>query len=108
MSEITAQPRQKHFPRLSENVMPFSKVRNNLADCIKRTRATHMPIIITQNGCATSILADVKDFEDFMEAQKLREDVRIAEAEADAGLGIPHDQAVREMEALFKTFPEKP
>ena len=53
-------------------------------------------------------MSEIKDFEDFMEAQKLREDVRIAEAEADAGLGIPHDQAVREMEALFKTFPEKP
>ena len=52
-------------------------------------------------------MSEIKDFEDFMEAQKLREDVRIAEAEADAGLGIPHDQAVREMEALFKTFPEK-
>ena len=106
-----AKPRAARIPRfssLSENVMSFSQVRNNLAGCIRRTRETHLPIIITQNGRATSVLADLRDLDAWIEEQEIREAVRIGDEQIARGEGIPHEQVVREMEALFKTFPEKP
>ena len=83
------------FSRLSENVMPFSEVRNNLAGCIRRARETHRPIIITQNGHATSVLADLRDLDAWIEAQEVREAVRIGEEQLARGEGIPHDEFVR-------------
>ena len=101
MSATATMPSRPRFSRLSDNVMPFSKVRNNLADCIKRTRTTHVPIIITQNGCATSVLADLKDLEDFMEMQEIREAVRIGDEQIACGKTLPHEQVMREMDAML-------
>lgn len=90
-------------PRLSEDVLPFSEVRNNLASCIKRTHETHRPIVITQNGRATSVLADLADLEDWLETLAIREDVRVAEEQLARGEGIPHDQVMAELAERYRT-----
>ena len=101
MSEIARTSSIPRFSRFSENVMPFSEVRNNLAGCIKRTRETHLPIIITQNGRATSVLADVRDLDAWIEEQELRESVRISEEQIERGETVPHEEVMRELDAML-------
>ena len=86
-------------PRLSEDVISFSECRNNLAACLKRAGETHRLIFITQNGRPTSFIGNIEDWDAFVETQELMADVRAAEAELDAGHGIPHDELKRQVEA---------
>ena len=85
-------------PRLSEDVISFSECRNNLAACLKRTAETHRLIFITQNGRPTSFIGNIEDWDAYVETQELMADVRAAEAELDAGLGIPHNELKRQIE----------
>ena len=85
-------------PRLSEDVISFSECRNNLAACLKRTSETHRLIFITQNGRPTSFIGNIEDWDAYVETQELMADVRAAEAELDAGLGIPHNELKRQIE----------
>ena len=86
-------------PRLSEDVISFSECRNNLAACLKRVGETHRLIFITQNGRPTSFIGNIEDWDAFVETQELMADVRAAEAELDAGQGIPHTKLKRQVEA---------
>ena len=65
-------------PRLDKDVVSYTECRQTLADCMQRTRRTHRPLVITQNGHATSILLDISDFEDLWadnEARREREEL---------------------------------
>ena len=87
------------LPRLSEDVISFSECRNNLAACLKRVGETHRLIFITQNGRPTSFIGNIEDWDFLVETMALRDDVRVAEAELDAGQGIPHRELKRQIEA---------
>ena len=101
MPATATRPHLPRFSKLSENVMPFSQVRNNLAGCIKRTHETHLPIIITQNGRATSVLADLKDLDEWLETKEVREAVRVGDEQIARGETIPHKQVMREIDAML-------
>ncbi|MEI8167398.1 MAG: type II toxin-antitoxin system Phd/YefM family antitoxin [Chloroflexales bacterium] len=42
--------------------MPISKAASSLAALIKRSRANHQPIIVTQKGYPTGVILDVELF----------------------------------------------
>lgn len=105
-------------PRLDEDVIPYTECRRTLADCMAKTRRTHRPILITQNGQAASLLLDVSDFEKtFTEVESLREqaklslaedhllreDIAIGLRELDEGKGIPNDIVFSELLGKFKS-----
>ena len=70
-------------PHLDEDVIPYTECRRTLADCMAKTRRTHRPILITQNGQAASMLIDVSDFEKtFTEVESLREQAELSMAVA--------------------------
>ena len=69
----------------TEDVMPLSEFRGTIADCIRKTRRTHRPILVTQNGRAASFLIDVADFQKMRETFAIMEDVRAAEEEIERG-----------------------
>jgi len=50
-------------PRLNEDIVPFTEYRRTLSDCFVRTARTHRPIVVTQNGRATSVVISIDDFE---------------------------------------------
>ena len=100
-SAVRARSRKRptfRMPRLSEDVISFSECRNNLAACLKRVSETHRLIFITQNGRPTSFIGNIEDWDAYVETQELMADVRAAEAELDAGLGIPHNELKRQIE----------
>ena len=86
---------------LSRNTMTFDEVQGNFGECMARAQNTHSPVVITRDGQATSLLIDLKDLDAFLEAERVREAVRLGEAEADAGLGIPHEEFVRLVREKF-------
>jgi prevent-host-death family protein len=47
---------------LERGVVPISKAASSLAALIKRARATHQPIIITQKGYPTGVIVDIELF----------------------------------------------
>jgi prevent-host-death family protein len=48
---------------LQNGMVPISKAASMLAALIKRSRATHQPIIITQKGYPTGVILDIEMFE---------------------------------------------
>ena len=77
-------------PILSEDVISFTECRGKLGEYLEKTRRTHRPIIITQNGRPTSVVLSVVDWEvaapyEDLETLELIDDVRVAEEESDRG-----------------------
>lgn len=87
--------------RPSEDVVPFSECRQNFSSYINRPRETHRPILITQNGRATSYLVDATDFDALMDSIELSRDVEISRREFAEGKGIPHRQVMDEMREML-------
>ena len=84
-------------PRLDKDVVSYTECRQTLADCMQRTRRTHRPLVITQNGHAASILLDISDFEDLWadnEARREREElsrsVEISREQFERGEFVSH------------------
>ena len=99
--------RHRLIQPMSENVISFTECRNHLAECFRRVSKPNEILFVTQNGRPTTFLANVRDwdaFVEFCEQRELREDVAAAEAELDAGLGIPHDQVKREVAAEIEAY----
>lgn len=92
--------------RLADDVVPFSTFRKTMAACFERNTKTHRPLLITQNGVASKVVLDVADFDNIRETLELMDDVAAAEAELDAGQGIPYrklrQQVADETEAMFR------
>jgi len=77
-------------PILSEDVISFTECRGKLGEYLEKTRRTHRPIIVTQNGKPTSVFVSIIDWEaaapyEDTETLELLDDVRAAEAEIERG-----------------------
>jgi prevent-host-death family protein len=57
--------------KLSENIKPISYLKANAAEVIENLKATHQPIIITQNGKAAMVIQSVADYEQILETLAL-------------------------------------
>ena len=88
--------------RPSEDVVPFSECRQNFSSYINRPRETHRPILITQNGRATSYLVDATDFDALMDSIELSRDVEISRREFAEGKGIPLETVSRNVLAALR------
>lgn len=84
---------------LTKDVMPLSEFRSTIADCFARTRRTHRPILVTQNGRSASVVIDVSDFQRMRDTIELIDDVRAAEGEIERGEEISQDEFELELRA---------
>ena len=50
-------------PILSEDVVSFTDCRGRLAEYFEKTRSTHRPVVVTQNGRATTVIVNLADWE---------------------------------------------
>jgi len=82
-------------PHLDEDVVPFTECRRRLAEYFEQARKTHRPVIVTQNGRASTLLVNISDFEEMRDTLELMEDVRVAEEEIERGEIIPQAEARR-------------
>ncbi len=95
-------------PRLDEGVVPFTEYRRTLNACFARTARTHRPLVITQNGHATSVVINIADFEstwDEIERCRAREElsrvVEISRRQCEQGQCSTNDETFAEMEKML-------
>ena len=91
-------------PILSEDVISFTECRGKLGEFFEKTRKTHRPIIVTQNGRPTSVLVSIVDWEaaspyEDLETLEILDDVRAAEEEIERGETYTSD----EVRAMLRT-----
>ena len=91
-------------PILSEDVISFTECRGRLGEYLEKTRKTHRPIIVTQNGKPTSVLVSITDWEaaapyEDTETIELLDDVRAAEEEIERGEVISHEEFMAQLRA---------
>ena len=89
-------------PKMSEDVIPFTAYRRHLRECCERTKRTHRPLFITQNGRATTVVMNIAEYEEReelfaewqarMERAQLSRDVEISRREFAQGRGIPAEE----------------
>ena len=90
-------------PKMSEDVIPFTEYRRTLSDCLERTKRTHRPLFITQNGRATTVVMNIAEYEQHeavisqyqahLDRINLSRDVEISRREFTEGKGIPTREA---------------
>lgn len=83
-------------PRITDDIIPFSEYRNNLASCFTRVNETHRPLIVTRKGRADAVLVSAEDFEPLMDVFLLADTVRRSRKEIDEGYGVDHETAMRQ------------
>ena len=90
-------------PILSEDVVSFTDCRGRLAEYFEKTRTTHRPVVVTQNGRATTVIVNLADWEQAFAAwdearltREVLEDFRISMEQFKRGEGIPLDEFVAE------------
>ena len=92
-------------PKMSEDVIPFTEYRRTLSDCLERTKRTHRPLFITQNGRATTVVMNIAEYEQheavvsqcqsYLDRVNLSRDVEISRREFAEGKGIPLETVSR-------------
>lgn len=89
----------------TEDILSLSEFRNTLADCVARTAATHRPIILTQNGRASSVFLSAADWEAIEQKlydAEVYEDILVGEGEAERGEVYSSKDVKRLLEADLK------
>ena len=89
----------------TEDIISMSEFRTTLADCVARTAETHRPIILTQNGRATSVFLSATDWEKISQKlydAEIYEDILVSEGESERGEVYTHDEVKRMIEADLK------
>lgn len=83
------------MPRIrpTEDIRPLADFRANLAAVVRQVQRTKRPVILTQHGRSAAVLVDAAEYEALVERAELFEDVRVAEAEIEAGRGLAHGRA---------------
>jgi prevent-host-death family protein len=79
--------------RPSADVRSLSEFRANVASLVQQVQKTRRPLVLTVHGRGAAVVLDVATYEDLVDRLELLDDLRVAEAEIDAGLGVPHPVA---------------
>ena len=91
----------------TEDIISMSEFRTTLADCVARTAETHRPIILTQNGRATSVFLSAADWEKICQKMydaEIYEDILVSEGESKRGEVYTHDEVKRMMAKHIKKY----
>ena len=89
----------------TEDIISMSEFRNTLADCVARTAETHRPIILTQNGRATSVFLSADEWEKIAEKlynAEVYEDILVSEGESERGEVYTQDEVKQMLSAELK------
>ena len=82
---------------LNEDVKPLSEFRANVTTCIRQTRETRRPLVITHHGKSAAVLLGVSEYEGLMQKMEILEDIRLAEDQLAHGRGISHNAALKQV-----------
>ena len=77
--------------RPSVDVRPVTEFRSHTSAVLEQAQKTKRPVILTQHSRSAAVLLDVEAYEALVDEVAVIRDVRTAEAQLDAGMGIPHE-----------------
>jgi antitoxin YefM len=78
---------------VDEDIRPLSDFRTGIASFVKQINETHRPMVLTQRGRGVAVLIGVHEYQRMQERLKLLEDIYRADAQIEAGEGVPHAEA---------------
>lgn len=70
---------------LVEDICPVSEFRADINAMIQKTKSTHRPIVLTQNGKTTAVVMEINDYQRLVYERQLFEDMRVAEEQVKEG-----------------------
>lgn len=79
--------------RFDQDIQPLSEFRAGVASFIRQINETRRPLVITQHGKGVAVVLDVAEYEAMQEKIELLEEMRVAETQLAAGLGVASDDA---------------
>lgn len=61
------------MPRVNfaEDIVPLSSFRSDVTRLMTQTRTTHRPVVVTQNGRASTVFLDVNDYQELLDKADL-------------------------------------
>jgi prevent-host-death family protein len=68
---------------------------------LEQVQRTKRPVILTQYGRSAAVLLDVEAYEALVDEVAVIRDLRTAESQLDAGLGIPHEVVERRLRERY-------
>ena len=87
----------------SEDIVPLSEFRANMAATLSQLRDTGRPVVLTEHGRSAAVLLGISDYEALLDEVDLLRDIRTAEEQLTAGDGVPHTQAKAELRRRIKS-----
>jgi antitoxin YefM len=89
--------------RPSVDVRPVTEFRAHTSDVIEQVQTTKRPVVLTQHGRSAAVLLDIEVYESLVEQAAVIHDLRTAESQLDAGMGLPHETVEKR---LRERYPE--
>lgn len=77
--------------RPSVDVRPVTEFRAHTSAVLEQIQTTKRPLVLTQHGRSAAVVLAVDVYEQLIDEVSLAREVRAAEAELAAGMGIPHE-----------------
>ncbi len=87
----------------SEDIVPLSEFRANMAATMSQLRDTGRPVVLTEHGRSAAVLLGISDYEALLEEVDLLRDIRTAEEQLAAGEGVPNTRAKADLKRRFKS-----
>ncbi len=88
---------------LTEDIRSLSEFRANTSSLIEQVKNTRRPLVITQHGKSSAVVLDVREYEALMDKLELLQDIQTAQSHIDAGMGISHTNAKKQVLSKLHT-----
>ena len=75
-------------PNLSQDIVPLSRFRAELAETVRRVRDNQSPVVVTQHGESSVVVVDVDQYQAMLEELETVRDIVAAERELSDGRGV--------------------
>lgn len=89
--------------RLSQDIRPVSDLKSHGAELVRQVTEQHRPVVLSRHGRAVAVLLSVEEYEgmqDVVATSELRRALEEADAEIDAGHGLPHAVVVDQLQRM--------
>jgi len=86
----------------SEDIVPLSEFRANMAATMSQLRDSGRPVVLTEHGRSAAVLLGIAEYEALLDEVDLLRDIRTAEEQLAAGKGVPNTRAKADLKRRLK------
>lgn len=93
--------------RPSQDVIPLSEFRAHVKELLAQVREGRRPVVITQHGRGVAVLLSAEEYERMLDTEEMMRSVSRGQAQIAAGKGIPHEEAMKKLDATLRDIEAK-